>query len=517
MRPRRLLLGGLAAVLFAALVPAALGHPLGNFTVNHLSTVQISDDRVEVTYVLDEAEIPTVENQRLPDDALVRQKSAEVLRGLELDVDGREVALESTSAPRLSFPEGAAGLKTTRVELDLRAAVSSPRQVQLRDRTFSERKGLRSIVIEPGEGTAVRTDTPTGDPTEGLRRYPQDILKSPLNRTEATFQVREGEGSLVAPRSEGGELSDVRDSSGEGFASVFEDAASGEGVLLFLLLAALGWGALHALSPGHGKGMVAAYLAGTRGTARHAVALGVTVTVTHTVGVFALGLVALSLQRFILPEDILPWLTLVSGLLVVGIGAAVLRSRVRWARARRAGMVVGRAPSPDAASHSHDHGDDDSHTHSHAAGHGYGHGHAHPHGHVHGEHGLDHGEGHQHDHHHGDDHSQGHHHMPQDITWRGVFGMGAAAGLIPCPSALVVLLAAVGQGEIGLGLLLIVAFSVGLAGTLTGLGLGVVYAKRLLPRLEFGGRIAAILPAASALVIVAVGVALTARAVPGVV
>lgn len=95
--------------------------------------------------------------------------------------------------------------------------------------------------------------------------------------------------------------------------------------------------------------------------------------------------------------------------------------------------------------------------------------------------------------------------------------MGAAAGLIPCPSALVVLLAAVAQNEVALGLLLIVAFSVGLAGTLTALGLGVVYARRLMPRFRFGGRIARALPAASAVVIMIVGLALTARAVPGVV
>ncbi len=107
--------------------------------------------------------------------------------------------------------------------------------------------------------------------------------------------------------------------------------------------------------------------------------------------------------------------------------------------------------------------------------------------------------------------------MPDEITWRGVLAMGTAAGLIPCPSALVVLLAAVGQNEVALGLLLIVAFSVGLAGTLTALGLGVVYARRLLPRLRFGGRVATVLPAVSAVVIVVAGLALTARAVPGVV
>src|SRR3954464_2214834 len=117
-----------------------------------------------------------------------------------------------------------------------------------------------------------------------------------------------------------------------GFARLFDDAAAGRGVLLAFLLAAFGWGALHALSPGHGKAMVAAYLVGTRGTARQAVALGATVTVTHTIGVFTLGLVTLALSDFILPEDLYPWLNLVAGAMVVGVGVAVLRSRVRRAR-----------------------------------------------------------------------------------------------------------------------------------------------------------------------------------------
>lgn len=490
MSTRRLLLAMLAAaVAMVAFAPWATAHPLGNFTVNHLSTVRISADRIEVDYVLDEAEIPTVQNQRLARDELLRRKREEILGGLQLTVNGRVVTLRPRSEPRLSFPPGQAGLETTRVELNLRARVDDPRRVELRNRTFSNRVGLKSIVVEAGEGTAVRTQTPTGDPTGSLKRYPQDIINSPLNRSGASFRVRGGDGTLVAPRAEGGDLSTTRDSSGEGFASVFKDAAAGDGVLLFLLLAAFGWGALHALSPGHGKAMVAAYLAGTRGTAKHAVALGVTVTVTHTIGVFALGIVALSLQQFILPEDIYPWLTLVSGVMVVLIGATVLRSRVRWARARRAGAAVGAEPSADAPMHDH------SHDHGHGHSHGHAHGHGHSHGHAHSD----------------------HHHMPDELTWRGVLGMGAAAGLIPCPSALVVLLAAVSQNELTLGLLLILAFSVGLAGTLTALGLGVVYAKRVMPQLKFGGPIADALPAMSALVIVVAGLALTARAVPGVV
>jgi nickel/cobalt exporter len=443
----------LAVLAFAA--AGASAHPLGNFSINHLSTVAVSSDRVDVRYVLDQAEIPTVEERGLPRAELLKRKRDAVERGLELSVNGRRVPLRLAPGGRLSFRRGQGGLATTRVELRLRAAVRDPRRVELRDLTFEGRVGWKAIVSRPGEGTAVRTSAPSGDPTNGLRRYPQDLLSSPLDRRDARFSVKPGDGTLVAPRGEGGKVSTTR-AGGDGFASVFEDASSGRGVLLLLLLAAFGWGALHALSPGHGKAMVAAYLVGTKGTARHAVALGATVTVTHTMGVFALGAVTLGLSQYVLPEDLYPWLTLISGLMVLVIGGGVLRSRLRRARALRR--------------HRHEHG---------------------------------------HDHH--------HHHGPEDLSWRGLLGMGTAAGLIPCPSALVVLLAAIGQHEVALGLLLILAFSLGLAATLTGLGLAVVHARRLLPRLDLSGRVASALPAVSALLIVAVGCVLTARAVPGVV
>jgi nickel/cobalt transporter (NicO) family protein len=460
---RRALLLGLALALLVA--PGAMAHPLGNFSINHLSTVRISDDRVDVRYLLDQAEIPTVQERGLEPDEVLERKRDEVARRLELMVDGRVVALAEVGAPRLSHPSGAGGLPTTRVELRLAARVKHPRRVELHDGTFPGRIGWKAVVVQPGDGTDVRSSAPSGDPTGGLRHYPKDLLSTPLDRRDASFSVKSGDGGLVAPKAEGGPVAETRSS--EGFAGLFEDAASGQGVLVVLLLAALGWGALHALSPGHGKAMVAAYLVGTKGTARHAVALGATVTVTHTIGVFALGLVTLALSQYVLPEDLYPWLTLVSGLMVVGVGGAVLRSRVRKARMQRA--------------HHHHHG------------HGHDHDHAHGHGHDH---------GHHHDH---------------DLSWKGLLGMGTAAGLIPCPSALVVLLAAISQHEVALGLLLIVAFSLGLAGTLTVLGLAVVYARHLIPRRLATGRLSAVLPAASALLIVGIGCVLTAKAVPGVV
>jgi nickel/cobalt transporter (NicO) family protein len=457
-----------AAVVAIALLPAAASaHPLGNFSVNHLSQVSVSSDRVDVRYILDEAEIPTFQQRDTTDATLLARKQAEVERRLALTVDGKRVALEPAGTATISHPDGQGGLKTTRVELPLTARVDDPRKVDLRDSTFPGRIGWKAIVVEPGRGTAVRSSAPPGDPTGGLRRYPEDLLKSPSDVRSASFSVSPGTGTVDAPDAPRGE-----DSGGDhGFADVFSDAAAGKGVLILLLLSAFAWGAIHALSPGHGKAMVAAYLVGTRGTPKHAVALGATVTVTHTIGVFALGAVALLLSQYILPEDLYPWLNLVSGALVLVVGAAVLRSRVRWTRARHV------------QEHHHHHHEHD---------------HAHDHGLVHSHDG-------------GKPHS---HAPPETFSWRGVVAMGAAAGLIPCPSALVVLLGAIAQGEIALGMLLIVAFSAGLAMTLTLLGLAVVFAGKALGRVPVPGRLMLALPTVSALLIVGVGIVLTVQAVP---
>jgi ABC-type nickel/cobalt efflux system permease component RcnA len=419
-------------VLLAALAAPAGAHPLGNFSVNHVAEVSVSADRLDVRYLLDQAEIPTFQERGVSVAERAARKRAEVLRRLRVVADGRAVRLEA-GEPKLVLRRGAGGLKTTRFELALSARVQA-RRVDVRDDTFRGRVGWHAIVARPGAGTAVRSSVPATDPTRGLTRYPKDALSSPAEIRTARFDVEAGSGVVTG--------ADATESGGEGkaedgFAGLFEDAASGEGVLLLLLFAAFGWGAVHALSPGHGKAMVAAYLVGTRGTAKHAAALGATVTVTHTAGVLVLGVVALSLSAFVLPEQLYPWLSLASGLMVVGVGAAVLRKRAR----RR-----------------------------------------------------------KHHHH--------HHHGPEDLTARGILAMGASAGLIPCPSALVVLLGAVAQHELALGLLMIVAFSLGLAATLTALGIAVVRATSL----PMPGRISAVLPTLSAIAIVGVGMTLTVQA-----
>ncbi len=422
-----------AALVALALLPAtAAAHPLGNFSINHLAQVSVSSDRVDVTYVLDGAEIPTF--QKSVELGKVR---AEVAKRLSLRVDGRTVALRPSGEPSFTHPLGQSGLKTTRVVLPLTAEAESPRSVKLEDGTYPGRVGWKAIVARPGEDTATRSSAPATDPTNGLRTYPKDLLKSPEDLRRASFEVRPGAGTLDAP----GARKSTGKTATDGFANILDD--DGDGVLLLLLVAAFGWGAIHALSPGHGKAMVAAYLVGTSGKPRDAVALGGIVTATHTAGVFALGLITLGLSQYILPEDLFPYLNLLSGLLVVGVGASVLRRQLKKRK--------------------------------------------------------------HHDHHH---HGHSHHHHHEDK--RSLLAMGAAAGLIPCPSALVVLLGAISQDQVALGMLLIVAFSAGLAATLTALGLAVVYARRL----PLPGNVMTALPAASAVAIVLVGCVLTAHAIP---
>jgi ABC-type nickel/cobalt efflux system permease component RcnA len=229
------------------------------------------------------------------------------------------------------------------------------------------------------------------------------------------------------------------------------------GFVLVALLVAFFWGAAHAFSPGHGKSIVAAYLVGARGTPRHAVLLGLTVTVTHTIGVFALGLVTLSLSQLIVPEQLYPWLNLVSALLIVAVGLSVLRWRYReWHHSR-----------------------------------------AHEHGHAH--------------HHH---HHHGHDHPDPALGLKRLLGVGISGGIIPCPTALVVLLAAISLHRVGYGLVLILAFSFGLAAAMTGIGLVAVTAKRVFRRVDFESRLVRLLPAVSALVVLGLGLAMTARALP---
>lgn len=436
---RRLaLLLGLAAL---ALPGAAAAHPLGNFTVNRYSGIELAGSRVYVHYVLDLAEIPTFQEG---DRVRAAGFAERIAGGLDLRIDGRRASLRVLQH-ETRFRPGAGGLKTLRFEA-VYVADRSGAKLAFLDTNYSNRIGWREVVVSARDGAAVASSTvPATSRSDELRAYPKDLLRSPLDIVAATVRYEPGI-EPSAPPALAGPAGAARDRGG--FESLIE-ADLGFGALLLALLVAAFWGAAHALTPGHGKAIVAGYIVGSRGRPRHAVYLGLIVTVTHTIGVFALGLVTLLLSRFIVPERLYPWLTVASGLLVVAVGASVLRSRVRHRQAH---------------AHGHDH----------------------------------------------------HHHDHGDPGARGLIGVGVAAGLLPCPSALVVLLSAIALHRIGLGLALILAFSVGLAATITSIGLVAVYAQRVFGRLRLDGPLVGALPSLSALLILAVGIGLTVKALPGV-
>jgi nickel/cobalt transporter (NicO) family protein len=444
------------AVLAALALPAvAAAHPLGNFTTNHYSRVVASGDRVYVLYVLDLAEIPTF--QEKPTAAKLLPKIA---RGLSLKVDGRDVALRPLRHT-LGFPPGVAGLRTTRFEsvYDSPRLRSGSHRLEYRDGTFPGRIGWKEVVVQHDSGASVAsTSAPARSVSDELRAYPKDQLSSPLDVRSASLSVVPGTGPGTAPALSRGTALDsrvtVHQGGDGGFASLIAHEKLSAGFVALALLLAFFWGAVHALSPGHGKSIVAAYLVGTRGTPKQAALLGLTVTITHTVGVFALGLITLALSAFIFPEQLYPWLNLASALLVVVVGCGVLRARLRHRQ-------------------QHKHG---------------------------------------HDHHHGH-----HHHQDHELSMRSLLGVGISGGLIPCPTALVVLLAAISLHRVGYGLVLILAFSVGLAAAMTGIGLLAVSAKKLAGRLRLEGRVVPALPALSAAVILVLGLVMTVRALPGVV
>jgi nickel/cobalt transporter (NicO) family protein len=456
---RRLAAAALAVVALAcaALVQpgAAEAHPLGNFTVNHYAGIELAGNRVFVRFVLDLAEIPTFQEGG---HVRARGYAERIARELELRLDGSRVRLVP-GAHRVTSRKGAGGLTTLRFEAIYRA-LRTGTSLTFADRTFSSRIGWREITASARDGARlVDASVPSASRSNELRAYPQELLASPLDVRAATARLVPGSGP-AAPPALGDRVTPAH--RGGGFEALVGRGQLSFGVVVLSLLVAAFWGAAHALTPGHGKALVAGYLIGTRGRPRDAVLLGATVTVTHTAGVFGLGLVTLLLSRFVVPEQLYPWLTLVSGLLVVGVGAAVLRVRLRRSAHKVSGF------SRTQAAHHHHHGDNH--------------------------------------HHHDEPHGRG-----------GILGVGVAAGLLPCPSALVVLLSAIALHRIGFGFALIVAFSLGLAATITGIGLVAVLARRAFARVSFEGPVVRALPPLSAAVILLVGVVLTARAIPGVV
>ncbi len=485
-----------AAMIVGLTAAATWAHPLGNFTINHFARLEAGESRVRIRYVVDMAEIPAFQAAQTMAKSADGSVSSETLNayleriapqyaaGLVVTSDGWRLPLQIVGKS-VSMPSGSGGLATLRVVCDFEGIIpggpSQIRRLHFEDTNNLDRLGWHEIVVESEPNSRIFDSNVFGSQiTDELKTYPQDMLAAPLDERVADFSWTSGavpSGALALRTRDGAPAENSRDR----FAELINVPVLTPLVALLGLLLAAGLGAIHALSPGHGKAVVGAYLVGSKGTARHAAFLGLTVTVTHTAGVFALGMVTLFASQYIVPERIFPILSFASGAIVLVMGLSLFIRRLRPALAATGTRHShsGHTHGTD-TDHSHDDLDDSSLTHSHG---GQTHSHLPP----------------------GSDGSR--------VTWRSLLALGISGGLLPCPSALVVLLSAIALHRVGYGLLLVVAFSVGLAATLTAIGLVFVFAGRFFKPALGGSRVLRVLPAMSALIIACVGAAICYEAI----
>lgn len=424
----------ISAVLLSAAIAA---HPFGSASVNQLVELAVFPDRVEAVAVVDLAELPTLQLTPSCDD---------VAGALTVKVGGEPVRW-SIQSRQSEKAEGAAGLPTSRVtcHLSAPAGVRSSTEVLVDNRHLAGRTGWQEITAR-GEGVALDTGLPTRSSTNLLRDYPTDPLTSPKDIRTVSFTARPGadavrEGAAIA------EDTSLLRRAERWLTGVIGDLTPKLGMLAVALSLLLG--AAHAALPGHGKTVIAVYLAGRQGRRRDALLVGATVTLSHTAGVLVLGL-GLTALASLAAESVLSWLGIVSGAIVVAVGAGMLIGEIR-------------------------------------------HRHAHSHGHSH---------DHRHHHHH-----HHHHHERKSLT-----ALGVAGGLVPSPTALVVLLGAVALGRTWFGVLLTLAYGLGMAATLSAAGLALITLRE---KWEWLGRLTVPATATGSLIVV-LGLGLAARAAFGI-
>ncbi|MEU9364525.1 sulfite exporter TauE/SafE family protein [Streptomyces avermitilis] len=571
MNPRRAF-ASCAAVLTAAcalvLVPSgpASAHPLGNFTVNRYDGLVAAPGQLRVDHVEDLAEIPATqakpEIKKLGMTDWARQRCETAAHDSKLTVGGREVTLSAGTSHARVRP-GQAGLNTLRVECRLTAPLPKGDSVTLgfHSAGAASGPGWREITARGDRMTLTASDVPKKSVSRELTSYPKELLSSPADTAAASMRVRPGGPALVEEQRDAPAAS-VLPRGADRWTRALDGLVARHdltaGFAALALLIAVGLGAMHALAPGHGKTLMAATAAarGGRATLRDVLPLAASVTVTHTLGVVALGLLVTAGSAA--APSVIAWLGIASGVLVTTAGLTLVRRAWR-----------NRAP---AHGHDHGHGHDHSHSHSHSHGdhvhhdhadhgehaherplvlaHAHGEAHAHdtPHTHPHDQnqnqnHSHDHNDSHKHDHDHTHehghthDHDHGHKHPHSPTlehthggfththevapTLRGTILLGFAGGLVPSPSAVVVLVGAAALGKAWFGLLLVVAYGVGLALTLTAAGFAVVKLgsgmTRVLNRRPHwtGGPMAALVrrtvPLGSAFVVVALGAGLVLK------
>jgi nickel/cobalt transporter (NicO) family protein len=469
--------------VMASSLTLLMAHPLGNFSANHYMRFEVGPHEINMRYVMDLAEIPTFELlrdwglDRTSPEAEMRRKATEQARtwmsNLSIRVDGRPVhpVLEGAD---VVIADGAGNLPILRITAKMNVRQTSGR-LEYEDRNYEGRAGWKEIVVAANHARLKSSSQGDQDRSNALTAYPPDPMLAPPQDLRAEFQWA-SDAPVIAGRPIGKPPKPLIRAIPQpaskmalpSSAATAQNAPAGAvirndflsrtlhrtdiplQILLAAVIVAFALGAAHALTPGHGKTIMAAYLVGSRGTMKHAAFLGLMVTMTHTISVFALGLATLFLFHFIVPEKITEILGVISGLSIAIIGGGMLWKRIS---AQRNGH------------HHHDHDHDHDHHHDHP--------HTHDHAHSHDA-------GHEAPHHHG---PGGHTHVPAgEITWGSLTTLAVSGGLVPCESALVLLLGAIALGRVGLGLLLLISFSLGLAGVLMGIGAIVLSTKRVLPK-----------------------------------
>ena len=475
---------GVVGIVAALLLTAAgvSAHPLGNATINRATAITINPDRIEIVHVIDMAEVPAYaaileidldangevradERNRWATDACMAARL-----DLTVRIDDGPLGLETAATPELTFPPGVGGLETLRLVCTFSHQVSiggEAHVLSVADSADDGARGWRELMVVGGDGVTILTsDVPAVSPSDLLTAYPEDLLQTPIGVATgtATYRLAEAAGSSNMP-DDGSTAPTEAVGQSDALVDLLDGGAAPWSWLLAGVVAA-GLGAAHAVSPGHGKALIAAYVIGSRGSLRRAAGLGLTVAVSHTVGVFVLGLIVLSATELLVPDRVVAWLSVASGILVVGLGASVARRA--WLSRR------GKVHREDA------------------------HVHPHPHGHA---------------------HSRGNGHAPEPApAAREFLTLGLVGGMVPSTSALLVLLVAVATGRLFEGMILIGAFGLGMAIVLGGLAAVTAVARNGLaeaasrPGASGIRRLAGAAPLASALVIIVVGVATTVGA-----
>ncbi len=513
------------AVLAAFVLPvAALAHPLGNFTINHYAGIRIEPDRVLLDIVIDQAEIPAFqarqaldldEDGQLSDPELERGRIAScqtLAPDLRLTVDG-EPATPRLIAAGLTLPPGSGGLPTLRLVCGFELSFSGPleqgTEIMFEDGSYRDRLGWREIVVGGSGVTITPKDGELRTETESARltAYPADQLDAALADERIAVTASPGGATLPAPVIP--DATPVDDGSlppnptdepvlaagavpggvaGE-IPALFQTADLTPLVLLLSVLTAAALGAGHALTPGHGKTLMAAYLVGTRGTPVHAFGLGLSVSISHTLGILLLALLVIGAQGVLSPDLVVRFAPIVAAVTIVAIGVWMLAAELRRRAAVRAAE------------------------HAHTAAHD--HGHEHELGHDHDDH---------HAHHDPGEHSHGgvrHSHLPpagSAITWRSLFVLGLAGGIIPSTNALLILLGTIATGRPAFGIVLVVAFGLGMAAVMAGVGLIMIAARGRLDRFAGDstfGRLRAWVPLGAACIVLGLGLFLSYQAVVG--